>query len=480
MRKTFISFLVVTLVATLFVSASFAQGGYKISVEIKGEKNKDAILVMHYGTNKYSMDTAAIGKNGKMEFAGKKSLTPGMYLIATDGTQLFDFLIPDTTNQNFSIHTQKDKYLESLSFDGSPENQAFAEYTRFLLRLQKKEKELTEKAKKDKDDEQKLKEIDDEEEVLAKEADAKLSEIGENFPSSLLYSVVKAMKNTPVKRSQLPKDETEKQRYIYEYVRKHYWDNITLSDIRMQYTPILIPAIDNYFSGSFTPQIPDSIIKTFDRLFLKTGSDTAMKRFFTGHVFNKYVNSKIMGMDNVVIHIIDNYYLANKVNVNDPKFIKNITEHADKYRNTRIGKQALNLKMETIGGTPEALYDIDAPYTLVYFYEPSCGHCKQETPKVYKVFQNFKDRGLAGFCVYSQSNKEEWTEYVSKNSMTDWINVWDPTNSNDFRTAYSVYSVPQVYLLDKDKKIIGHRLDSESLSQMLMHLLKDTKQEQQQ
>jgi peroxiredoxin len=137
-----------------------------------------------------------------------------------------------------------------------------------------------------------------------------------------------------------------------------------------------------------------------------------------------------------------------------------------------IGKQGKNLKMETVSGGAESLYDIDSPYTIVYFYEAACGHCQQETPKVYQVFQEFKDRGLAGVCVYTLSNKTEWLEYVSKNSLTDWINVWDPLNENDFRQAYSVYTVPQLYLLDKNKKIIGRRLDSVALSQMLNHLIK--------
>ncbi|MDR1896286.1 MAG: DUF5106 domain-containing protein [Prevotellaceae bacterium] len=435
-------------------------GGYKIELEIKGEKEKDALLVLHYGTSKYSIDTARINKSGKAVFTGNKPLNPGMYLIALDGGQVLDFLISDTINQNFSIFTTKNKYAETLSFKNSPENEAFADYTRFMLEKQKKESAKTTATPE---------ELDAQMEALDEQTNAKVQEIKTKYPGSLLYSVASAMNYVHPKKSEIP--DSAAQRYLFEFIRKHYWDNITLTDSRMQYTPILIPAIDNYFK-SMLPQIPDSIIVGVDEFLSKAASDTVAMRFLTGHLFNNYYKSKIMGMESVVVHLIDNYYLNGKVKIPDEKFIKDITEYADKNRETLLGKKARNLKMETINGTYESLYDIDAPYILVYFYESSCGHCQQETPKVYKVFQNYKDKGLVGFCVYSQTNKEEWISYISKNQLTDWINVWDPANANDFRVAYSVYSVPQVYLLDKDKKIIGRRLDSISLAQMLGHLMK--------
>jgi thiol-disulfide isomerase/thioredoxin len=446
---------------------------YKIALEIKGEKNKEALLVMHYGTKKYSIDTAKIDQWGKAVFTGNKPLTPGMYLIASDGNTMFDFLISDTINQTFSVSTTKNKYAETLSFKNSPENEAFADYTRFMLERQKKEKELNDKIKKEGKEKNYNSDTEAQIEALAEQTSLKIREIEVKYPGSLLSAMANAMNPVQPKMSEMSKiPDNDKQRYLYEFLKTHYWDNISLTDFRMQYTPILIPAVDNYFN-SVLPQIPDSIMRGVDVVLNKAANDTLMTRMLAGHIFENYIESKIMGMESVVVYIIDNYYLNGKVKINDAKFIGDITDYAYKNRETLVGKKAKNLKMETINGTYESLYDIDSPYTLVYIYEPTCGYCQQETPKVYKVFQNYKNKGLVGFCVYSQSNREEWISYVSKNKLTDWINVWDPANKNNFRIAYSVYSVPQVYLLDKDKKIIGRRLDSNSLSQMLAHLIKD-------
>jgi thiol-disulfide isomerase/thioredoxin len=155
-------------------------------------------------------------------------------------------------------------------------------------------------------------------------------------------------------------------------------------------------------------QTPDSLIHAVDLVLSKAESDSAMMRFLTAHIFNTYVASKIMGMESVVVHIIDNYYLAGKAPAKDADFLKNIIDYADKRRETLIGKRGSDLKMETVNGGAESLYDIDAPYIVVCFYESSCDHCRQEIPKIYSVFQTFKDKGLAGFCVYTQKDKNDW------------------------------------------------------------------------
>jgi thiol-disulfide isomerase/thioredoxin len=447
----------------MFATDLFAQA-YDIELIINGEKDKNALVAIYEGNNKYYVDSAVINENGKARFSGDKPLNPGMYIIITDENKIIDFLISDTVNQTFTISATKDKYLETLSFNGSPENETYAGFSRFWHDKQQKENQLIANATKST---KSMKSLDDKLALLTKQTEAKIQEIKTEYPGSLLQSLAMAMNTSRQDKNGITKKSTR--RHSDEFNR-HYWDNILLSDNRLQNTPLLPHLIDNYFN-SVLIQTPNSIINGYEYVMTKTGDNVSMMEFITGHIFNYYLKSEMLGIESLLIHIIDNYYSTGKVNVTDEKFLKEMTDFANKNRETLVGKKATNLKMETIGGTPESLYDINLPYTLVYFFEPSCGHCKQETPKIYKVFQKFKNKGLAGFCVYTQNNKNEWLEYVAKNNLTDWINVWDPTNNNNFRIAYSIYSVPQAYLLDKDKNIIGRRLDNVSLLKMLNDLI---------
>ncbi|MDR0560911.1 MAG: thioredoxin family protein [Prevotellaceae bacterium] len=223
------------------------------------------------------------------------------------------------------------------------------------------------------------------------------------------------------------------------------------------------------------PQQHDSVIVAIDGLLDRFQNDTMNLRLAARHLYNIYLMSEMLGAENITVHIADNYYLNNKVMNESVEFIAEVADYAKKFRATLIGKKAENLKMETITGSFESLYDIDSPFILVYFFDPGCRHCYLETPKIYRVFCKYKDTGLAGYCVYSQSNKEEWINYVAKNRFVEWTNVWDPTNENNFRKKYSLYTIPQAYLLDRDKNIIGRRLDETSLSLLLDGLLNKNK-----
>ncbi len=37
--------------------------------------------------------------------------------------------------------------------------------------------------------------------------------------------------------------------------------------------------------------------------------------------------------------------------------------------------------------------DIEAEYTILYFWEADCGHCKKSTPALYEVYTRLKGEG---------------------------------------------------------------------------------------
>ena len=64
---------------------------------------------------------------------------------------------------------------------------------------------------------------------------------------------------------------------------------------------------------------------------------------------------------------------------------------------------------DTLGIT-HTLSEVDADYTILIFYGPTCGHCKKEIPK---VKHNVDSLILAGyniktFAVATEFDKKEW------------------------------------------------------------------------
>ncbi|MDR0419359.1 MAG: TlpA family protein disulfide reductase, partial [Prevotellaceae bacterium] len=230
---------------------------------------------------------------------------------------------------------------------------------------------------------------------------------------------------------------------------------------------------------------PDTIIKHADMLIERSKGNREMFRYITEYFFQKYQASEIMSHDIIVVYLADKYYLSGEAYWADEEYLGKIKDRADKLRPNLVGKTAPELLLQTIDGRYESLRKLRTSYTILYFWEPSCGHCRKETPKLWDLYNKYRDKGVEVYAVYTQYKHTEWENYVNEHQY-DWINVWDGIEGTDsegkqttfslgsnFRNLYDIYSTPVIYFLDKDKKILAKRIDIATLEKMLNNELKD-------
>jgi thiol-disulfide isomerase/thioredoxin len=128
--------------------------------------------------------------------------------------------------------------------------------------------------------------------------------------------------------------------------------------------------------------------------------------------------------------------------------------------------------MESIEGQIYSLNELNAEITIVAFFEPSCGHCKKEIPKLYRqVFEPYRSKGVQVFAVYTLADREEWTNFINEHELYDWINVYDPYHQTHFRDYYDIKSTPTIFILDREKKIIAKKLDVDQMPGFLDYVL---------
>jgi protein-disulfide isomerase len=146
-----------------------------------------------------------------------------------------------------------------------------------------------------------------------------------------------------------------------------------------------------------------------------------------------------------------------------------------------IGEKAANLDMLDASGKPAALYDLKAEYTIVCFWDPNCGHCKEEVPRLDSIYQaSWKNHGVKVYAVLTPDDKEnvkpEWEKFISEHKLSEWTNVYKPKEMEEaeyaaqkpgYRQLYDVIMTPTIYLLDKDKHIIGKKLTIFQLNELL-------------
>ncbi len=142
LRKTKILLIVFmkrfTFLTLLFVSAlvlqSTAKNGYKISVKFTDMKDTLVYLAHYYGKPMptiYKTDSAHFDKNGVAVLQSKQKTLGGIYIILlSDKKTFFEFLLNNGDEMNITATAKE--LPDGVVFKGSPENDHFLEYVKFL------------------------------------------------------------------------------------------------------------------------------------------------------------------------------------------------------------------------------------------------------------------------------------------------------------------------------------------------------------
>jgi thiol-disulfide isomerase/thioredoxin len=286
---------------------------------------------------------------------------------------------------------------------------------------------------------------------------------------TLLSSLVKSMVPLEVPEFTVPAGthNPDSVRWLlrYNYNKDHFFDNIDLTDERLLRTPILQARLNVFFTNVVI-QSPDSINREIDKLIAKCQGNSKVFQFVAVFLFNHFRESEIMGHDAVVVKLADDIYLSGKADWVSKEFKDDLRKQVELLRHNLIGMKAENLVMDSYKGIFVSLYDVEKEFTILYFWEPNCGHCKEATPKLKAYYEKAKNEGIEVFAVCTTSDKPAWTKYIEENGLT-WINGWDPDRSSHFDYFYNVQTTPMVYILDRNKKIIAKKLAVEDIQSFI-------------
>ncbi len=460
-----ISFLVAIFTC---LTAMLKAQGYEIKVQIENIPDSTIYLGYYFGDKQYVKDTIKLDHKGRGTFKGPEELGKGMYFVLVPGNMIFEVIVDKV--QKFSLSTKYTgdatdltRYLKAT---GCPDMDVYINYQLFMMDKGQKAVDLRKRLAQAKNEEAK-KPLNDSLELLHSQVKAKWDDIEKNHPNNLVAAILKI--NKEIEIPDFPRDENGNvldSAFQYKYYKQHYFDYIDFHDPRLIRTQFFHPKIDRYFEKMIL-QAPDTVIKESKIMLDKaTGTEDTYK-YLLQMIFNKYNNSEIMGMDKVLVFFAENYYLNGKAPWADTAWLRKLEERVKEIKPNIIGNKAVELLLYKSDDTPVSLYHINAEYLVLFFYEPSCGHCKKATPIMKKLADKYWGKGVEVLGVYTQTDKNEWLKFIEEQGLENWINVWDPYNQSGFRYYYDVKSTPTIYVLDKKKMIIAKRIDVETVDKIL-------------
>lgn len=436
---------------------SYASNGYEIKLKIPNLKDKICYLGYNYADKKYLQDTANISKQGDFfVFSGNEALEGGIFFFYTPGNVYFEILVTD--DQHFTVETDTLDLIGNLNVVGSDENMIFRDFQLFMRESQSLARELNEQIKSSPDKASILNE-------QLNELDQKVKSYRENlikkYEGTFVATLVKATIDVELpERLRQQNDENAEERY--HFFKQHYFDNINFSDSRLLRTPILHNKF-NYYLDKLTVSHPDSITESATRIIENARKNKDVFRYAVVSLTNKYETSNIMGMDGVFVNLAEKYYVSGEAFWADDELISKISKRVNELKPTLIGKKAPALFGTDTLGNVVNLEKINAKFTVLYFYDPDCGHCRKKTPVLKDLYpSDFKSRNIEVVSVCTVTDQNKWKKFVREHKIP-WKDMADPNLRCNFRAEYNINTTPKLFILDKDKKIIAKQLDVEQI-----------------
>jgi len=448
------------LLLFLFLSTiSSAQSkSYNIKVKINGSKDKQLLLVTYYGSSNKIIDTAFVEKNGTFVFKGDKPLVGGMYLIVQESKKYFELVIDK--DQEFSVETDEADLIGNMKIKGSKDNEDFYNLMFFMSKLQSKRAPLEKEYKDENTSEERKKEIEKELKAINKESVEYKEKYMKENPTALFTIILKASKD-PAIPTELPKNDKGEpdSTYIYKYYRAHYFDNFDFADERLLHTRFYAQKIKTYWT-KIIPQNPDTLTKEAIRIIELAKPNKETYKYTIWYFTYAAETSNIMGMDAVFVSLGKKYYLSGEAYWVNEQVLKNMTKRINTLDRLLIGKVAPDMIMQNTDLQLVSLHSVKANYTIVLFWDPDCGHCRHEIPRIKKWYdENAKKYDVKVYSVCSDTSLVKWNKSIKKFGIEDWVNVDGPRSiTGNYHDVYDIISTPTIYLLDKDKKIIAKRL----------------------
>lgn len=478
------------LMASLFALPVFAQKGFKIRAKLDNYAEKELVLGFHYGEKQYVKDTVTADAEGWFTFQADTLLPCGVYLLVLKPDNTFiQILISD--DQQFSIQTDAKDAVNKMSVKGSDDNAHFYDYLKFLAKMRPDADTLRAQFTRLRQNPADSLRITQALESLDASVKKMQADIAKKYAGSMTAKIVRSAIEPEIPEFK-GADERKNQQDRYWWFRSHYFDNIDITDPCMLRGPVLHGKIDTYIS-KVVPQHPDSINVAIDYLLERMRPSPEVFKYYIIHFLNHFAASKMVGFDACYVHMVKKYYEKGDAPWTKKDDLDKIIDNANRLEPILIGKIAPNIMVKDRNDQPHALYDVDADYTVLFFWDPECGHCKKAAPFMLEFAKKFKDRGVKIFAVCTavvtadketQGKKDNrtgqevikgecWKSLEEKQFSDEFfMNLYDPYIQSRYKSLYDVRSTPQIFILDRRHEILMKRIGAEQLSEVMEEVMK--------
>lgn len=417
------------------------------------------------GSNITTIDSAEIDKNGKFVFTnatrpkfGLHQLVAGQYTVA--------FPMPKN-----DLKVELEASLESLKsgniiLKNSSELVAYQELNALVKTIKESKENYNNSVKQLNRFDRRFKALTDslhlKNVAQLKQFNSQLDAFAKKYFGTYSAEILVPLYKSPAKEFLVATDS------LYDtpaaYYHQHFFDFVNVKEEGTIYNAVIEEKILDYLKQYIAPS-PEGVKEGMDIIIRKFSANNTVKEFVVSHLIE--LASQRSDME-IAEYLFKNYYsdgCESNLKPQTAALLENI-------KKLMPGKPAPDIELIDANSKRIKLSDVKGKKAvMVYFWSSGCGYCREATPKLKKLYDNYKAKGLEIFAVSLDQDYAAWTAYLEENKI-NWLNV---TELKGWQTraleAYSVTGTPTYFLLDGNLKIVSRHGSFDGIDKAVVELL---------
>lgn len=219
------------------------------------------------------------------------------------------------------------------------------------------------------------------------------------------------------------------------------------------------------FNRYITEKLMSADISVIDQTIEKFGAVSEIGKYYLAKMLKYYNMDNNAPFDEILVHLYDKYYLPNNLQLYSDTYERTLKRAVMRKRHTLIGAEIPHLEATNAEGKRETTENPQHAYTVIWFWDPDCEDCQEETPILHQMYaEHAEEYDFEVFAHSLTADIDRWKKMTQEWGLT-WPNTCSEMGETnyDFIDYFSIVTTPCCLLIDKDHKIIMRQFTLEQL-----------------
>lgn len=271
---------------------------------------------------------------------------------------------------------------------------------------------------------------------------------------ALLATGVKAQPAGDFPRTQIPHYIATKEAAM-EWLTLHWWDNYDFSAAQKRYTPEANKRGFVEFVSTLYVTSPECSFRAIEEMMHKAAASEDGYWLFLEMAEEMLYAPQSPLRNDLLWEAFVRHAVSKESPLDEPSKVRYRSLLKLVSRN-QLGILATDFAFTLPDGSDRRLHDIEAPFTVIYFYNPGCGECARTKEQIDAsgYLDILHQRGLVEvLALHPDEDITEWRRQLHEMPQW-WIVAYDKGQTINREGLYDLKAIPTIYLLDHEKRVL--------------------------